>query len=79
MAIEAHSQIGDVHEELPVTQEGENINIAFNVKYIMDVVRFVESDEIEMCMNTPVTPCVITPVGSGEYLHLILPLRMGNA
>ena len=79
MAIEAHSQIGDVHEELPITQEGENINIAFNVKYIMDVVRFVESDEIEMCMNTPVTPCVITPVGSGEYLHLILPLRMGNA
>ena len=73
----ANDERGDVHEELPITQEGEDINIAFNVKYIMDVVRYVESDEIEMCMNTPVTPCVITPVNDPDYVHLVLPVRTG--
>lgn len=78
LSIDAHSQIGDVHEELPIEQQGGNITIAFNVKYLTDVVRYVESEKIQMCMNSPVAPCVITPVGNDEYVHLILPVRTGN-
>ena len=77
MAIESHSQIGDVFEKLEVQQEGADINIAFNVKYLTDVVRYIDSDQIQMNFNNPISPCVITPVDDSDYLHLVLPVRTG--
>ena len=77
MAIESHSQIGDVYEKLEVQQEGADLNIAFNVKYLTDVVRFIDSDQIEINLNTAITPCIITPVGDPDYVHLVLPVRTG--
>lgn len=78
LVIEAHSQIGDVHEELDVAQDGADLNIAFNVKYLLDVVRYIDSDMIEINMNNAISPCIITPVGDPDYLHLVLPVRTGN-
>lgn len=77
MAIEAHSQIGDVYEKLEIQQEGKDLNIAFNVKYLTDVVRYIESEQIEISLNSAISPCVITPVGDPDYLHLVLPVRTG--
>ncbi len=77
MVVEAHSQIGDVHEELEIQQEGADLNIAFNVKYLTDVVRFIDAESIEMNLNSAVSPCVVTPVGDEDYVHLILPVRTG--
>jgi len=78
MVIEAHSQIGDVREEIETRQSGSDINIAFNVKYLMDVVRYLEGDTIVMNLNTPVSPCIVTPVDDLDYVHLILPVRTGG-
>lgn len=75
MVIEAHSQIGDVHEELEVVQEGADLNIAFNVKYLIDVVRYIDGEQIEINLNNAISPCIITPVGDPDYVHLVLPVR----
>ena len=75
LIIEAHSQIGDVHEELEIAQDGADINIAFNVKYLIDVVKYISADRIEININSAISPCVITPVGDPNYLHLVLPVR----
>lgn len=77
VTVESHSQIGDVHEELPVEQDGNNVNIAFNVKYITDMVRYIDSDTIEFCLNNSINPCIVNPVGDDDYMHLILPVRTG--
>lgn len=77
MAIEAHSQIGDVYEKLDVQQDGLDINIAFNVKYLTDVVRFIDAEQIEIKLNLPIAPVVISPVGDPDYIHLVLPVRTG--
>ena len=73
--IEAHSQIGDVHEELDIQQEGANVNIAFNVKYLIDVVRYIDAEQIEIHLNNAISPCIINPVGNPDYIHLVLPVR----
>ena len=78
MVIEAHSQIGDFREELEIKQTGADLNIAFNVKYLTDVVRFIDAESIELNLNTPVTPCIVTPVSDSDYVHLILPVRTGG-
>lgn len=77
MVIEAHSQIGDVHEELETRQEGADLNIAFNVKYLTDVVRYIDAERIQMNFNNAVSPCIVTPVDDHDYVHLILPVRTG--
>lgn len=77
MVIEAHSQIGDVREELEVRQDGADLSIAFNVKYLTDVVRYIDADSIEMNLNNAVSPCIVTPVNDSDYVHLILPVRTG--
>ena len=75
MFIESQSQMGDVHEEMDVEQTGAGLNIAFNVKYLTDVVRSIDDEYAEFCFNNGVSPCVITPKGDMNYLHLVLPVR----
>ena len=75
MAIESHSQIGDVFEKLDVQQEGADLNIAFNVKYLTDVVRYIDSEQLEINLNNAISPCIIMPVGDPDYVHLVLPVR----
>ena len=75
LVIEAHSQIGDVHEELDIQQEGANVNIAFNVKYLIDVVRYIDAEQIEIHLNNAISPCIINPVGNPDDIHLVLPVR----
>ena len=75
MYIESHSQIGDVHEEMDVEQEGGDMNIAFNVKYLIDVVRSIDSEQLELNLNNSVSPCVFTPKADPNYLLLVLPVR----
>jgi DNA polymerase-3 subunit beta len=58
-------------------QDGGDLNIAFNVKYLTDVVRFIDADQIEINLNSPIAPCIITPVGDHDYVHLVLPVRTG--
>ena len=75
MAIESHSQIGDVFEKLDIQQEGADLNIAFNVKYLTDVVRYIDSEQIQINLNNAISPCIIMPVGDPDYVHLVLPVR----
>ena len=77
MSIEAHSQIGDVFEKLDIQQDGADINIAFNVKYLIDVVRYIDSDQIQINLNNAISPCIINPLDDQDYLHLVLPVRTG--
>ena len=78
LVIEAHSQIGDVREELETEQEGGAVNIAFNVRYVMDVVRFIDAENLRMRMNDSIHPCVVSPADSEDYIHLVLPVRTSS-
>ena len=78
MRITSMSEIGDVLEELNVHLEGEEIEIAFNARYISDVVKNIDDELCVLSMNTNVSPCVVSPVKGEEYLYLVLPVRVAN-
>ena len=75
MAVESRSQIGDVHEALDVLHDGDDITIAFNAKYVFDVLKAVGDGEIVMKLNSAVTPCIIQPANDSNVTFLILPVR----
>lgn len=78
LKITSMSELGDVLEELTIHLEGEPIEIAFNARYISDVIKNIDDECCTLCMNTNVSPCVIGPVEGDDYLYLVLPVRVYN-
>ena len=75
----SNSEMGDVEEKIGVTTEGKDITIAFNVRYITDVLKALSDEEVVMRFNSNVSPCVICPTQGERYLYLVLPVRVFNA
>jgi len=76
LAITSNAELGDVHEELSASLSGDPLEIAFNAKYITDVIRNISDDDLCMNFNSNVSPCVVTPAEGDTYLYLILPVRV---
>ena len=75
LRMNARAERGDVHEELPVMLHGLPLKISFNSQYLMDVIRNVEGDEIRMCFQTNVSPCIVKPKEGNLFTFLVLPIR----
>ena len=78
LVITSNAEMGDVHEELEATLSGDPLEIAFNAKYITDVIRNITDDELCMHFNSNVSPCVVMPREGDHFLYLILPVRVFN-
>lgn len=72
----SHAEVGDVVEYIDIQLEGDPLEIAFNSKYISDIIRNIPDDFISMNFNTNVSPCVIRGNESNDYLYMVLPMRV---
>ena len=72
--------LGDAHEEMEVSFDGEGMEIGFNANYLLEVLRFMPSDEVKLTFKAPERAATIEPgemeEGEGDYLCLIMPLRL---
>ena len=75
LKMNSRAERGDVHEELGVLFHGQPLKISFNSAYLMDVIKNVESDEMRMCFQTNVSPCIIRPKEGNAFTFLVLPVR----
>jgi len=76
ITITSRSEEGNLKEEVPVEKEGSDIEIGFNSKYILDVLKVLDDEEIIMELVSSVKPCVIKPVSGISYEYLVLPVRI---
>ena len=76
LTITSNSEMGDVVEELPIALSGGELEIAFNAKYLTDVLKVLDSEEVVMEFTTNVSPCVVRPVEGSAWLYLVLPVRI---
>lgn len=76
--ITSRSEEGNVKEEVFVEKEGVDLDIGFNSKYILDVLKAVSDENVVMEFNTSVSPCLIKPVKGREYEYLVLPVRIST-
>ena len=75
--ISSRSEEGNVKEELFVEKEGNDLEIGFNAKYLLDALKVIDDEEVVMEFNTNVSPCLIKPLeGNRWYEYLILPVRI---
>lgn len=76
LLISARSETGSIKETAHINLIGSPIEIAFNAKYLLDIVKAIEDDEIALSFNTSVTPCVAEPVHGDSFYYLVLPVRL---
>jgi len=67
-------EIGDDVGEIDAVVEGEESKIAFNGKYLTDVLGVLHETQVALEMASPSSPGVIRPVGSDNYLHVVMPM-----
>jgi DNA polymerase-3 subunit beta len=76
--ITSRSEEGNVKEEVFVEKEGTDLEIGFNAKYIIDVLKAVSEEEIAMEFNTSVSPCLMKPITGNSFEYLVLPVRIST-
>ncbi|MGG7144986.1 DNA polymerase III subunit beta [Clostridium nigeriense] len=76
MIITSNSQLGKVREEVSINLQGESIQIAFNSRYLLDVLKNIEDDEVVLEMTSSVSPCVIKCKNEDNSKYLVLPVRL---
>ena len=74
--ISCTNQTGDAKEEMYVSTEGKNLEVGFNPKYFLDAFRAIDDEEVFIDFGTSISPCIIRPVDNGDYIYMILPIRM---
>ncbi|MBQ9196647.1 MAG: DNA polymerase III subunit beta [Clostridia bacterium] len=78
MEMTANADRGDVHEEIDIGIDGSELSIAFNSRYLTDIIHNVDNERIRMCFNSNVSPCMIKPVEGDAFTFLVLPVRIFN-
>ena len=76
--ITSKSEEGNVKEDVIISKEGNDLIIGFNSKYLIDALKVIDDEEINILFNSSVSPCLIRPVSGDEYEYLVLPVRITN-
>lgn len=76
LIISSNSQLGKVREEISMKLQGDEIQIAFNSRYLLDVLKNMEEDEVVLKMTSGISPCVIEENNNENAKYLVLPVRL---
>jgi DNA polymerase-3 subunit beta len=71
--------LGEATDELPVRYTGDPIEIGFNANYLLEILRFLPTDEVKITMKAPERAATLEPEGwkdPASYLTLVMPLRL---
>ena len=74
MELRINSAIGSMNEEIDIIKEGKDILIAFNPRFLMDALRVIDEEEVDIYLFNPKAPCFIKDKEE-SYIYLILPVN----
>jgi len=73
-------EVGRAHEQIEVTREGEAVEIAFNVRYMMDMLSITEAESVVIELTGALNPGVVKPVSEEaegrSYLYVLMPMAI---
>lgn len=75
--ITTKTAIGDAADQCPIVGDGGGLEIGFNNRYLMDVLKAAPADKLRMEFTSGVAPCVILPAeGEENFVYMVLPVRL---
>jgi DNA polymerase-3 subunit beta len=71
-------ETGSNETVVDATIEGEPILIAFNVRFLREILDVISSPNVALETSQPASPGMLRPVGEENFLHVIMPMHLGN-
>jgi DNA polymerase-3 subunit beta len=71
--------LGEAQDELPIRYDGDPLDIGFNAAYLLEILRFMPSEEVRLTFRAPERAATVEPEGwddPAKYLCLVMPLRL---
>lgn len=75
LSVEAQ-EVGSGLENLPAQVTGDSLDIAFNVRYLLEGLKALPSSEVQIQCNTATSPSVLTPLGGTKITYLVMPVQI---
>lgn len=76
LKVTSASEMGDVLDEVEAEIDGDSIEIAFNGKYIEEILKCIDDEYITFFITSATSPCVIKQRDGGEYTYLVMSVRI---
>ena len=76
VTISCANQTGDAKEEILVDTEGKELEVGFNPRFFIDALKAIDDEEVSIDFGTNRSPCIIKPIEEGDYIYMILPIKM---
>jgi len=75
--LNSESALGKAYDECQMVGNGDNLEIGFNNRYLIEALKAAPSDDVMLELNSGVTPCIISPANDeNNFLYMILPMRL---
>lgn len=74
--ISTNSEQEEAQEELEVDYSGDNLELGFNVTYLLDVLNNVADDSVEIHLNEPMSSALFTVPGNEHFKAVVMPMRI---
>lgn len=75
LSVEAQ-EVGSGLEVVPAQVSGESLDIAFNVRYLLDGLKALGTTEVQMKFNTATSPSILVPLGALQMTYLVMPIQI---
>ena len=75
MELKIDSALGSMKEEIDIEKQGRDLMIGFNPKFLIDALRVIDDEEVDLYMVNPKAPCFIKNEEE-SYIYLILPVSL---
>jgi len=76
LVISARGDVGEATERVDLVREGDDLEIAFNARYILDVLDVLESEGVVIELTESLRPAVFKPAEGDDYLCVIMPMAL---
>ncbi len=74
MELKINSTVGSMNEEIDIVKQGKDLMIGFNPKFMIDALRVIDDEQIDIYLVNPKAPCFIRDP-AGKYIYLVLPVN----
>lgn len=78
MELKIQSQLGSMNEEILISKEGKDLMIGFNPRFLIDALRVIDEEEVDLYFMNAKSPCFIKDEKE-SYIYLILPVNFNAA
>lgn len=76
MAMRTANSIGDAYDECAVAGNGNDMEIGFNCKYMLEALKAIPEDDIIFELKTNLSPAVMNPTEGNKFTYMVLPVRL---